>query len=91
MKQLIRRLFSFILTPLEQGDEPFAYKPSHRKILIIMGVMFFCLGMGVLFMMPGFDFGYLLPVIIFGGGGIISVAVGTVGTDRAVSKIWGSK
>ena len=91
MKNIIRKLFAFILTPLESGDDPFVYKPSHRKILIAMGVMFTALGLGVLFIIPDGQLSYFLPVIIFGGGGIVSMAVGFVGSDRAVSKIWGTK
>jgi len=91
MRPLIRRLFSFILTPLESGNEPFVYKSSHRKILIAMGAIFTALGIGVLYLMPGFEFAYCIPVLVFGGGGIISVVVGAAGTDRAVAKIWGTK
>lgn len=91
MKQLIRTIISPILTILEDGDSPFAYKASHRKILITMGVLFTALGTFVLTIAIGQDPAYLLPVFFFGGGGIICIAVGTVGNDRAVAKIWGSK
>ncbi|MCJ8314023.1 MAG: hypothetical protein HRU38_17845 [Saccharospirillaceae bacterium] len=91
MKNIIRTLFAFVLTPLESGDEEYVYRPSHRKILIIMGVMFTALASGVLFIIPAGELGYYLPVVIFGGGGILSIAVGSVGSDRAVSKIWGTK
>ena len=91
MKNIIRKMFAFILTPLESGDEQYAYKPSHRKILVTMGVMFSALGFGVLLIIPEGEMGYYLPVIIFGGGGILSIVVGLVGSDRSVSKIWGSK
>jgi len=91
MKNLIRKMFAFVLTPLESGGEEYVYKPSHRKILLTMGVMFTALGLGVLFIIPQGELGYYLPVVIFGGGGILSVAVASVGSDRAVSKIWGTK
>ena len=91
MKKLIRKLFAFILTALEAGNDEFVYKPSHRKILIVMGAMFSALALGVFFIIPEGELGYYLPVVIFGGGGILSIVVGSVGTDRAVSKIWGTK
>ena len=90
MKSLLRKIFAFILNPLETGDDPVAYKPSHRKILITMGLMFSALGGGVMYLAIGNDPGYFLPVIIFGGGGILSLIVGFLGSDRAVSRIWGT-
>ena len=90
MKQQLRKLFAFILTPLEAGNEPYAYKPSHRTVLIIMGSMFTALAGLVLYFAQGEEAGYFIPVIVFGALGILSIVIGAVGSDRAVSKIWGS-
>ena len=56
-----------------------------------MGVLFVGLGSLVFAFAQGQDPAYLFPVLIFGGSGIICVVVGTVGSDRAVAKIWGSR
>lgn len=91
MKNLLRRLFSLLLTPLESGDDPYAYKPSHRTILLVMSVMFLGLASLVGFLMPGWDSGYWLPIVVFGGTGTLGIIVGCLGEDRAVAKIWGSR
>ena len=91
MKRILRIIFSFILNPFESGTDDFAYKPSHRLILIIMGFMFSALAGLVYWFAQGKDYTYLLPVVIFGGGGFLSLLIGSLGTDRAVAKIWGSR
>ncbi len=92
MKQILRTLFSPILNLFESGtEEPFTYKPSHRVILIAMGAIFSGLATLVFFVAQGEELGYLLPVLIFGGIGLVSLLVGLIGTDRAVAKIWGSR
>lgn len=91
MKNTFRKLFAFILTPLESGSEDFVYKPSHRSILIGVGTIFVGLASIVFNMALGKDVGYLLPVIIFGLAGLLSLIVGLLGSDRAVAKVWGSR
>ncbi len=90
MKQFLRQLFSLILTPLESGTEPYAYKPSHRKILIVVSCLFIFLATTVFVMAQGQDAGYYFPVIIFGVVGFTGLVVGICGEDRAVAKLWGS-
>ncbi len=91
MKQILRKIFSPILNIFESGSDPFVYKPSHRTVLITMGCLFSGLATLVFFLAQGKDPGYLFPVVIFGGAGLLSLLVGLLGTDRAVSKIWGSR
>ena len=91
MKQLFRILFSFILNVFESGEGPFVYKASHRKILIIMGVLFILLSILIISLAQGQDQGYLFPAIIFGGIGFVSLLIGFIGSDRAVAKIWSSR
>jgi hypothetical protein len=91
MKNLLRKLFSPLLKPLESGTDPYAYKPSHRTILLFMSVMFIGLASLVGVLMPGWDSGYLLPILVFGGAGALGLIVGFLGEDRAVAKIWGSR
>ena len=75
----------------ESGHEPFVYKPSHRLILLAMGSLFTALAALVLWFAIGNDPAYLLPVVIFGGAGMLSLLIALVGTDRAVATIWGSR
>jgi len=90
VKQTLRSIFSPILNIFESGTESFAYKPSHRTILIIMGSLFTGLATLVFILALGEDLGYLLPVLVFGGIGLLSLLIGLIGTNRAVAKIWGS-
>jgi len=91
IKKLLRTLCMPVLKNLESGKEPYEYKKSHRVILIIMGLIFSILGTLVLYFAQGQDIGYFIPVIVFGGVGILSIVVGIAGSDRAVSRIWTSK
>ncbi len=91
VKQKLRILFSPILKVFESGTELFSYKASYRTILIAMGGIFSGLAVLVFFIAQGEDLGYLLPVLVFGCIGFISLLVGLLGTDRAVAKIWGSR
>ncbi len=92
MKNTLRHVFAPLLTPLERGDEPFAYKKSHRTILVVVGGLFLLLT--VLLAVLGIVFGLvavLIPGVVFFVVSVTAMVVGAVGTDRAVSKIWGNK
>lgn len=91
MKTVLRTLFAPLLNLFESGDEPYNYKPSHRTILVVIGFLFSGLAGIVFSMVKDMDPSYLLPVIVFGGVGFISLLVGTLGNDRAVAKIWNSR
>ena len=91
MKQALRQLFSPLLTPLEAGQETYNYKPSHRTILLVVSGLFFGLATIVAVMAQGQSAGYYFPVIVFGSVSAVGLIVGSLGTDRAVAKIWGSR
>jgi hypothetical protein len=92
MKQILRTLFSPILNIFEKGDDPFEYKSLNRKILIFMGLIFAGLAMLVVLFVPeGIGFGYLIPVVVFGFVALITLVVGFLGNERAVTKIWGDR
>lgn len=92
MKRLLRTLCRPILKPLESGDEPFDYKPLNRKILLVTGALFLVLAAVVWWLMPaGVERGYLIPIVVFGAVGLTGLIVGSLGNDRAVAKIWGSR
>jgi hypothetical protein len=92
MKQILRSIFSPILNIFEKGSDAYAYKPLNRKILIFMGVTFAGLTVLVLKFIPeGVGISFLIPVIVFGSVAIVTLVVGFLGNERAVSKIWGDK
>ena len=89
MREAMRKLFSPILNLFESGEGEFAYRESHRSILIIVGSLFLFLATTTL--IAGIMFGQLaaaLPFLIFLATGICCVVVGTLGSDRAVARIW---
>jgi hypothetical protein len=91
MKNFLIRLFWPILKIFEKGGDAAGYKPSHRTILIIVGSLFIFLSSlsGVMALSAG-EPGALFPVVIFFCVGAVALIVGTLGSDAAVSKIWGS-
>jgi len=92
MKTQLRKLFWFILRYFESGDEPYSYKPLNRQILVIVGLLFFalCAGAVVASVFQG-SFGYIVPILVLFTVGLVCTVVGFLGTDRAVSKIWGNR
>lgn len=90
MKSFFRKIFFPILKLFEADTGEYLYKKSHRIVLIVMGVLFTGLASLVYVLGRGEDIGYLLPVIVFGGAGLLSLLIAILGEDRAVAKIWGS-
>jgi len=90
MKSLLRTLFSPILNLFESDAGEYLYKKSHRVVLIVMGILFTGLASLVFLLGQGEDITYIIPVIVFGGAGLLSLLIGILGEDRAVAKIWGS-
>ena len=92
MKNFFRTVFAPILAYFERGNEPFLYKPSHRVILVIVGLLFLMLAAFATFiaMMAGEVTG-LLPGLIFLATGSVCEIVGLLGTDQAVARIWKSR
>ena len=92
MKTQLRKIFWFILSHFEKGNEPFTYKPLNRKILIIVGMLFTVLSLiTIYFSIDKQGYGYLLPAFVFFSIGFTSIVVGFLGSDRAVAKIWGNR
>ncbi|MCK9505407.1 MAG: hypothetical protein M0Q95_14660 [Porticoccaceae bacterium] len=89
MKYPLRKLFRPILQPFEKGVEDYDYKPLNRKLLLILAILFCSLAAAVAIIgAGGSGAGFVLPAIVFGGVGIVALVVATLGTDRAVAKIW---
>lgn len=90
MRSLFRSLFAFILTPFEASTGAYVYKPSHRYVLIVIGVLFSSLGLGVVLVAQGRELASLFPALVFGAVGLVALLIGILGEDRAVAKIWGN-
>ena len=88
MKDLIRKLFSPLLDPLEKKGD-YIYKRSHRVILLVVSALFFFLGSLSLFLAPSID--YMFPSLVFGIAGMVGLVVAVVGKDVAVARLWGSR
>ena len=92
MKEILRKIFSPILKPFENGNEEFAYKPANRKILVFISLLFWFLCGVVVYFSKFIDgYGFLIPAIVFFSVGFVTFVVGTLGSDRAIAKIWGNR
>ncbi|WP_370979526.1 hypothetical protein [Agaribacterium sp. ZY112] len=92
MKEALRKLCAPVLNLFENGQGSYSYKPSHRSILIAVGVLFSILAtsifvVGLMSARPG----ALLPGLVFSAAGLCCLIVGGLGSDRAVAKLWGNK
>ncbi|WP_394170767.1 hypothetical protein [Saccharospirillum alexandrii] len=92
MKNTLRHLFQPILRIFESGDDQFRYDKSHRKILLAVGVLFlFLSAISAVLAINSAQLGGLVPVLAFFLIGFVCIVVGTLGSDKAVAKIWGNK
>ncbi|AWB67556.1 hypothetical protein C2869_14400 [Saccharobesus litoralis] len=92
MKAILRKICSPILNLFEKGPQPEIYKPLNRKILFVMAVLLIGLATGVTFAaVSAGQVAFFLPVIVFGGGGLVCLIVGALGDERAVMNIWGGR
>lgn len=91
MKEALTKLFTPILNKIE-GDsdgQDFSYSPSHRKILMIMGFLFLGIAsVALYFSIQINELAGLLPVGLFGVIGLLCLIVASLGTDKAVAKLW---
>lgn len=80
-----------VLRFFETGTPDASYKNSHRMALIFVGILFLFLAVvaGVSAQYVE-EMGGIIPVIVFSGIGLISLIVGTLGSNSAVCKIWGT-
>ena len=92
MKTQLRKVFWFVLRFFEKGNEPYAYKPLNRIILLVIGFLFMALSLIVFLFTSDTDgYGYLIPLVVFFSVGSVSLIVGLLGSERAVSNIWGNR
>jgi len=90
LKTLMRKICSPILDLFEGGDDHgFVYRPSYRKILVAVAILFLILASGSLAMtLSSGLMGGLIPTLFFGGAGLVCVIVAWLGSDQAVARIW---
>lgn len=92
MKALLRKLFSPVLNLFESGEAEYVYKPSHRKILIAVGLLFLILSSGSIYAsIVAATWGGIVPISVFLLIGVVCGIVGFLGSDRAVATMWKSK
>lgn len=92
MKPFLIRVFWPILAPFEKGDSSAHYRPSHRKALLGMGLLFLVLaGVSAYISLRAGEAGGLAAVVVFGGVGLVAWVVGFLGSDSAVARIWGQR
>ncbi len=92
MKRFLLKLFSPILKPFENGDGPYKYRASHRTILVVVGILFLALASAsAMVSISAKQAGAILPTLVFFSAGTVCIVVGSLGSDKAVAKIWGSK
>lgn len=92
MKAVLRKICSPVLNIFESGNEEFIYRPSHRKILVAVGVLFFILaGTAISISISVEQYAGLMPGSVFLIAGLVCEIVAFLGTDKAVAKMWKSK
>jgi hypothetical protein len=92
MKTALRKQFSPILNYFESGEGDYVYKASHRKVLLVMGLLSFVLSIvSFIASVVAGQWAGFLPILIFFIGGFICMTIGFLGNDYAVARIWGSK
>ncbi len=92
MKEMLRAIFSPVLAVFEKGEPAESYRPSHRKILLAVGLLFFVLFAVSLYVaVNSAQLASFLPALIFGVVSLVSLVVAGLGRDVAVARIWGLK
>ncbi|MCF2946614.1 hypothetical protein L0668_00715 [Paraglaciecola aquimarina] len=93
MKKILINIFSPILNIFENANPSPNYKKSHRTALVILGGIFIFLSCvsATAAIYAGVGFGAAIPIIVFFSVGLVALVVGSLGSNQAVSKIWGTK
>ena len=92
MKEMLRKLFWPVLHFFETGSGEFVYEPSHRIILLVVGLLFGVLtGVSIYLTTLVDDVGVYIPVVVFAAVSGTCFIVGGLGSDRAIAQIWKRK
>lgn len=92
MKEILKKFFWPILSFFETEEQPANYKESYRFVLNIVGCLF--LFLSLVSAWAGYTsgaVGALIPVVVFFCVGLVAVVLGVLGSNGAVTKIWGIK
>lgn len=89
MKAVMRKLCSPLLKLFESGEGEYDYRPSHRKILIVLGLLCFVIAsVSLTVTMITNEFAGIIPIMVFLLTGLVCEIVALLGNDRAVARIW---
>lgn len=92
MKTVFRKLFSPILNYFESAEGEYVYRKSHRTILIVVGILFLMLStISIIAALLTAQYAAFIPVLVFFLAGLVCLVIGSLGNDRAVASIWGSR
>lgn len=92
MRNAIRQLCRPVLSYFEKGEPAASYKPSHRKILFAVAVLFLVLfGLSLYLALAAGQMAAVVPVAVFFVVSVVALIVATLGSDIAVARIWGLK
>lgn len=92
MKNIARKIFSPILNIFEKNNEEYIYQRHSRKIVLFIGAVFIFLAAALPIIMPQvIQMGYWFVMLVFGLLGIVALIVGTLGSDKAIAKLLGSR
>lgn len=92
MKDSLRQLAWPILRRFEEAEGEYPYEPMHRTILFIVGGLFAILALvsGYFALAAGLPAGLLATAIFIAGSGLC-LLVGSLGSERAVARLWRSR
>lgn len=92
MKNILKIIFSPILNIFENNDDEFICRSLNRKIVLFISVVFFLLAFALPYYMPQLiQMGYWFVMIVFGSLSSVGLIVGTLGSEKAVAKLLGSR
>ena len=92
MKTLLKNIFSPVLNIFENNNDEFIYRSLNRKIVLFISSVFFLLAFALPIYMPQLiEMGFWFVMVVFGGLSSVGLIVGTLGSDKAVAKLLGSK
>lgn len=92
MKKFFINIFSPILNIFEKNNDEFIHRTLNRKIVLFISSVFFLLAFALPIYMPQLiKMGFWFVMLVFGLLSSVGLIVGSLGSDKAVAKLLGSK